>query len=103
MKISSVGKKVGIAAGVAAAAAVTTLAYVKGKQNLEGVDKFVNSKGAQKVGLALAEGFKGIGRNLQLAFAKLKTKLIREGALTDKDINKLREVEAREIFSGINK
>ena len=61
MNISSVGKKIGIAAGIGAAAGLTALAYVKGKANVE-PDKFVNSNAVQKAGMAIGEGYKAMGK-----------------------------------------
>ena len=69
MRISSIGKKVGVAAGAAAAIGLTALAYTKGKKNLAEVDQFVNSKGIKKVGMALGDGFKAMGKTI---LAKVK-------------------------------
>ena len=70
MKISSVGKKVAIGAGAAAAVGLTALAYVKGKKNLAETDAFVNSNAVKKAGMAVGNGFKTMG---QAALAKIKT------------------------------
>lgn len=71
MKVSSIGK--GIA--VASAVGLTALAYVKGKNNLSEADKYVSSKGAKKVGMALGNGFKTIGEKALKAIKGLPSKI----------------------------
>ena len=105
MKISSVGKKVGIAAGVAAGVGITALAYAKGKQS----DAFVkaaenvknNVEGAKKLNVikTLGEGFKSIGSSALKAIKEIPSKVSglfkkSEQAAADTAANVAEKVEA---------
>ena len=71
MKISSVGKKVAIGAGAAAAVGLTALAYAKGKKNLAEVDTFVNSNAVKKAGMAIGNGFQTMGKAVVAGIKKV--------------------------------